>query len=154
MTTVREPREIGDTPERREDAKRRLAQLPAHLDLDRIKAQIQREEEWRRNGRNQYAMFHSGALRIGFFGFQPGTGIEDHMVNGHLMIHVMEGRLEVSGGERAPREVGTNQFIGMDGMRTFTIRAHEETYAIIAFSQADSVAEPARGNELGTQIIL
>ena len=89
---------------------------------------------------------------IRFFGFQQGTGIEDHKVNGHVAIHVLDGRVEVSGGGRTPTPVASGEFIGLDGMRTFTLRALEESYAIITFEQAEGVAEPARGNDQGTQV--
>ncbi len=152
MTNVRDTEQAEERGERRDDAKERLGSLPTHMDLEEVKRQIQSETEWQQNGRNQYALFHSGALRVGYFGFQAGTGIEDHKVNGQLMIHVLEGRVEISGGGRTPDTVGAHQFIGLDGMKSFTIKAHEESYAIIAFVQADGVAEPARGNDQGTQI--
>jgi len=139
--------------ERRDDAKERLSRLPTHFRLDDIKRRIQGEPEWENSGRNQYALFHSGALRVGLFGFQKGTGIEDHKVNGHVAIHVMEGRVEVSGGDRSPMTVAGGEFIGLDGMKTFTLKAQEESYAIITFVQADGVAEPARGNDQGTQVM-
>lgn len=153
MTHIHEEEEVEiGGREARENAKDRMARLPTQFNLDEIRQRIQSEKEWSESGRNQFALFHSGALRIGFFGFQEGTGIEDHKVNGHVAVHVLQGRVEVSGGGRTPTVIGANEFIGLDGMKAFTLKAQAESYAIIAFVQAESVAEPARGNDQGTQI--
>jgi hypothetical protein len=153
MTHVHEEEEIETSGrEGRDDAKERMARLPTHFNLDEIRKRIQSEKDWQESGRNQFALFHSGALRIGFFGFQEGTGIEDHKVNGHVAVHVLQGRVEVSGGGRPTTVINANEFVGLDGMKTFTLKAQAESYAIIAFEQGEGVAEPARGNDQGKQI--
>lgn len=140
-----------DGLEGRQDAKERLTGLQQY-NLDELRQKLTGESEWQQNGRNQFALFHQGALRAGLFGFKASTGVLDHKVNGHVTIHVLQGSLRVVPEGQQDVTVGGNGFVAFDAANGFSVEAREDSFAVFTFCQAEGVAESAKGNAPGTQV--
>jgi len=77
----------------------RFAPLEDVVDLNDAAARLRNEPNAGRHGHRQMALFHHGPATVALYCFEAGSKLPDHVVDGPVMIHVLEGRLRVSTNE-------------------------------------------------------
>lgn len=74
----------------------RFAARAEVVDLDAATEHLQREAGGGQHGHRQVALFHQGPVTVALYTFDAGAGLPDHVVDGAVLIHVLDGRLRVS----------------------------------------------------------
>ena len=85
------------TPENRARPKpaERFAPLEDVVDLTAATDRLQNEPNAGQHGHRQMALFHHGPATVALYCFEAGSKLPDHVVDGPVTIHVLEGRLQV-----------------------------------------------------------
>jgi quercetin dioxygenase-like cupin family protein len=90
---------------------RRFAARERKIDLSECYEQLLGEDHEPVDGHRQYTLGHRGALTVILYHFNEGSRIPEHVVQGEVTIHVLEGELEVATAEQVHRLRGDQLLI-------------------------------------------
>lgn len=85
----------------REHPEQRFAGLIHHVDLKEAAERLRREPVHPTQGHRQVALYHHGSLTVALFQFNPNGGLEKHVADAAVIIHVLEGTISVKTAESA-----------------------------------------------------
>lgn len=77
-------------PDERQAGDEHLFDLPASARA------LQGEEQQARDGHRQITLVHEDGLTVVLFDFEAGGRLPDHAADGHVLIHVIAGTIEVA----------------------------------------------------------
>jgi quercetin dioxygenase-like cupin family protein len=74
----------------------RFSSSVGEFSLDGAAEALMREPQSGQHGHRQITLFRHGPATVALYCFEAGAKLPDHVVDGPLIIHVLEGRLTVS----------------------------------------------------------
>ncbi len=83
----------------REHPDQRFAGLIHHVDLNEAVERLRHEPVRLTHGHRQMALYHHGSLTVALFQFNPDGGLEKHVADAAVIIHVLEGTISVKTAE-------------------------------------------------------
>ena len=87
---------MADSPSQRlrPHPEQRFATSEEQLNLEEVSEYLRKEPSGR-HGHKQMALFKHGPATLALFHFERGAKLDDHTVDGPVIIHVLDGRLRV-----------------------------------------------------------
>ena len=85
----------SERPRAREHPEQRFAPTQHQFDLRAVARELASEPA-SRGGHRQRALYRHGRLTVALFTFEAGGGLPDHVANGVVTIHVVDGQLRVT----------------------------------------------------------
>jgi len=125
----------------REHPATRFAPSERKLDLDECFANLLAEPHDDTDGHRQIAIARQGHLTVILFHFQKGSAIPEHLVDGAVTIHVLDGALEVTTDEEEHR-LESGQLLILAPRVVHDVRAAAETRMLLTVHLQ---AEPSSG---------
>jgi quercetin dioxygenase-like cupin family protein len=92
--------EIPETERLRQHPRDRFAAQQHAYDLDEASARLRQELEAGQAGHRQETLYKHGSTTVSLFLFGHLTGLTPHQANGVVMIHVLEGHLQIAAEEQ------------------------------------------------------
>lgn len=124
------------TTERREDGRlrqhpaKRFAPAERKIDLEDSYEELLNEAHEATDGHRQITIAHHDSLTVTLFHFEEGSKLPEHVVDGAVTIHVLDGDIEVETDEEVHR-LEDDQILILAPKVEHDVRALEETRMLL-----------------------
>lgn len=108
------------------------------IDLPAATAKLLEEPPSNRHGHRQITLYKHGAETLALFHFDAGGGLSSHVVDGPVVIHVLDGSLTVAT-DHAEHELQAGQLLRLGAGVRHDVAAHESSRMLLTV-----FLEPAR----------
>lgn len=102
----------------REPPEARFARPEDHFDLRAAARELTGEPESGQHGHRQKALIREGPLTLALYLFEAGSRLPNHVVDGVVLIHVLEGHLQVTTAAGTHDLPGQEMYFGFRQART------------------------------------
>ena len=107
---------------------------PEHrIDLQSTLEALRREPHDGSDKHRQITVFHKGPLRLVLFAFEPGGGLPSHRAPGSVVIHTLQGRIQVKTLNES-YELATGQVLMLDPEVVHDVTAAEQSDMLLTIS--------------------
>jgi len=113
------------------------------IDLNEATRHLLEEHEPSSHGHRQITLFKRGAETIALFHFAPGGRLPDHAVNGVVVIHTLEGELNVET-EKSIHTLPTGRLLRLNPNVRHDVSAPDESRMLLTVWLQDEQNDESR----------